>query len=260
MIVFVGDSFCAEFKRPKNFFNQPRAYYYQHDTRDKKFDSWIDFVQESTGLPVDCHGYAGQSWWFSWKKFWDDWSDRLQDITAIVFCHTSVHRINSSLLADGARAFYSKHLTAKWRDFGGSQQKAVDMWYKHLYDGDFQYFAQEYYFQMIKEKLSHIKTIHFRCFNDRINMERLPGMIFSTPLIHIAVAGSSGNKEAIDDDLARSDDRVCHMTKANNLELGQLVVDSLDNYCPGHAEIDMSRFTIVNPNYKHWPDGVYWNL
>ena len=267
MIVFVGDSYCSEYHVDPRV--APVRMYQNNlggSDYQRSYRSWIDVVRDMSGTRVDVHGYAGQSWWHSWSNFDRAWSHKLQQVQAVIFCHSNPERLNAVLDEPDTFAFpwdpkNKKLLADDEVKVHSPVQNAINVYYKYLFDPGFHDFAQNYYAEMLKEKLAHVKTIHFCCFPNTKGMDRLPGMVYTTPLLWLAIGGIGGSRQQVDSLFSSrpGPDVVCHMTQPVNQCLAELVICSLNDYTPGQYEIDIGQFDLPNPNYLNWPDGIYWN-
>lgn len=236
-IAFVGDSFCSDsLKAGPDRLHQTRMH------------GWLDVVREELGCNFDALGFGGRGWWYSWCKFEQHWMHRLDQLDAAVFCHTDHSRLHNS---------WNDNL----HDYSKSG-KVNETYFKHIYDGKFHEFTQIQYAKMLAEELKNIKTVHFTCFGaSDLLLNSLPGVVFNTPLQHIAVGGVNGTEQEIMTQLQKNGTGhlANHFTDANNRALGVLVAHTIQHYKPGRRDINLakSRFNIVNPNYKNWPDGSW---
>lgn len=236
-IAFVGDSFCADSLKAGP--GKP------HQTR---MHGWLDVVGEELDSNFDACGYGGRGWWYSWCKFEQHWMHRLDQLDAAVFCHTNYSRLHNSWNED-------------LQDYS-NEGPGNSAYFKYIYDDKFHEFAQLQYAKMLAEELRNIKTVHFTCFGaTELLLNTLPGVVFTTPLQHIAVGGLTGTEQEIMTQLQKNgpEHLANHFTDANNRALGMLVSQTIKHYKPGQREINLSEFNfdIVNPNYKNWPDG-HW--
>jgi hypothetical protein len=241
-IAFVGDSFCATYNRN----NQQCVELNQSNLSDS---AYTGIVSDHYGCNVAPYGWGGKSWWFSWNRFWKDWEFRLDELEAIVFTHTDYNRINSSdpdlpLMANySAGPDYLVHANQEY--------------FKYIHDRDFNIWAQEQYFKLLKEKVDKIKTVHLLCFTDTINKSHLlPGVVFITPLMHISIGEVRGSQKQIL--RAMNDQRANHLNDYNNRILADTIIHALDNYTPGQYPLPVEKFEQHNPNARYWPTGVYW--
>ena len=242
-IAFVGDSFCSSSKFSLNL--EPRFISSQSKTSDPTF---INQIAESTEYNVYSFGYGGKSWWFSRcqfvkaldsiprKKFRDQ-------LEVIVFFHTNPGRINNA---------YNYDL-----DNTPSGDPAINSYYKHIFDQDFHKWAQQHWFREINQNWNQIKTIHFHSFTETLEYSHLlPGVVYNTPLIHVSVGELQGTKKEIDNRLL-TDTRWNHLNTKNNMVLADIIIRTIDNYCPGNYDLDLSEFDIQNPNSINFPGGNY---
>lgn len=243
-IAFIGDSFCA-------FYEQDMPIVQLHQAR-VNFSAYPSISARHYQYNIAPYGFVGRSWWYSWSKFWKEWEHKLDQIAAIVFTHTNRERINSATTPEfPLMANYT--ISTATPDMVKAQQN----YFKYIHDYDFQGWAQESYFKMLKEKFNNIQTIHLHCFPHTVPLSHLlPGVIFTTPLIHISIGEIRGPKEKIVESF--SDGRANHLNSYNNQVLADIIIQSLDNYQPGQYELPIERFEQHNPNAAKWPMGKYW--
>lgn len=252
MIVIVSDSYACQWGFAHG--TQPVYKGWQHYIKNPARRSWVTEVAKYCNDQIDVHGYGGQSWWYSWYQFNKVWKDKLDQIDCMVFCHTDPGRINNGWNHDliKHRPEYDK---SKDND---ESVLARELFFKYIHDDEFNIFAQQSYFAMLAKMFSHIKTIHFFTSKPVVGIDQLPGMVFKTPLIQLSIAGATGTRQQILEkinDIIDPDSHANHLNMANNVALGKLVIDSIENYQPGMYEIDFSKFEVVNPNYTAWPNG-----
>lgn len=247
MIAVIGDSFCADY----DTLMIPTLRPHQTYTTD---ESWVTNVAIHYKKSVDVHGYGGKSWWYSWSAFESHWQGQFDKISAIIFCHSSHDRINTF------KSLLEPEIGGKYQVTKKERIRAIETFYKYLYDEQFQIFAQQQYAKMLHEKFGKIKTLHFfSVVPDRQVVANLPGSVFFTPLTQLAVAGINDKRENIAFIMNRQDSNRLnnHLTALNNKLLGMFVIDELENYRPGVRPLDMTKFEVRNPNHIHWPDGPW---
>lgn len=248
MIAIVGDSFCADYNISLTINSQRPHQTYVHSR------SWVTDVAYRYKKSVDVHGYGGKSWWYSWSAFQSVWKDRLDELSAIIFCHTNYNRINT------ANSMLEPTSSVKYQATKKEREHAVDAFYKYLHDEEFQLFAQRQYAKMLNEKFSKIKTLHFfSMVPDQQVALNLPGSVFLTPLTQVAISGINDTRDKISIMINQMGPGKLnnHLTLLSNIALGTFVIEELENYQPGVRPIDMSRFNVQNPNHIHWPDGPW---
>lgn len=229
-VAIVGDSYCASFR----YRTHPPGGR-THQNYDSKTPTWVDLVLDRYNDCVDVHGYGGRSWWYSWSKFYDFWHYRFDELDAAIFCHTGYSRINNAwndalcLMP----TYSSVDLPSAVND--SELNKAHTLYYKHIHDQEFYTFAQLGYAYAIARLLGHIKTVHFLCFEQPPEfVAALPGTVYTTPLFDIS--NSINAPRDIIDELPN------HFTPEINRAFGQLVIDAVENYQPGHRPIDLTQF------------------
>lgn len=241
-IAFVGDSFCASYSSGNKQLGWPPV---QDGTTEI---TYLDTVAETNNYTLYPYGFGGKSWWYSRQRFLEDlqripreiFEDQLE---VIVFCHTNSGRINNA---------WNRELSNT-----DTTSPEAQIFYRHFFDGDFHDWAQQKWFEEIKQRWSHIKTIHFHCFPDSVKWSNLlPGVVFTTPLIHVSVGELEGTDKEIDQAI-KTDKRYNHLNFQNNQVLAKFILGSIYNYNPGHYEIDMDNFEIVNPNANRFPQRGY---
>jgi hypothetical protein len=248
-IAFIGDSFCSTYGTSD--FNDNGSQWRQFGT---DAPTHPDLVVKHFDAVIDPCGYGGRSWWYSRSKFEYKWNWRFDEIQkqfkALIFFHTDHSRINNS---------WNDKLGMLQNARGdGAAGRAVESYYQHINDEDFDYWAQEQWFREIDRRYGHVKTVHFHCFPDTVKIgSLLPGIVFDTPLIHISIGELTGTDDAITKQMGAEESRHNHLSAQNNQALAQVIINAIEQLTPGHYDIPMDRFEIINPNATKWPKPRY---
>ena len=244
-IAFVGDSFCASYSDvAKNDINQR----FQKQTPY----SYTTTVANHYGYEVLPYGFSGKSWWYSWYKFEQDCLGELNQIEAIVFCHTNCERINST-----THDYLPQMCGNNFPNYSKELNQASESYFKYIEDPAFNNWAQQQYFKMLAEKYSNIKTIHLHCFDGTDKWSNLlPGVVFTTTLSQVSIGEITGSEQEIIQSF--TDNRANHLNKHNNKSLAKVIINALDNYTPGQYKLPLEIFEQPNHNAKNWPDGIFW--
>jgi hypothetical protein len=237
-IIFVGDSYCAS-TSSEHYDANGRQQFQDY----KPYPGHPAIVADHYGVDLYSYGYAGKSWWYSYRKFQQALKNnpnRLADALAVVFFHTDASRINSM-----NQELTSLHLP---QHFGQLLKRvpidtelaeASRLWVRHLYDIEFQDWAERQYFMELARQYSKVKTIHFHCFDASvIYSDLLPGRIYTTPL-YIISDNEPGQKQPM------GDTRANHLNEQNNLALADVIIQAIDRYTPGQYPIPLEGFDIV---------------
>lgn len=248
-IAFVGDSFCAAVDI-QDWKNRGR-HRWQVGTETP---AWPSLVAKKLDLVPHYHGYCGKSWWYSRHWFFERCKKLLDNnqIDIIVFCHTDPTRINH--LAEPLVNVMPDPETAEEEML----KKAQDLWRGYLYDETFARWCQNNWLLEIKNKFQHVpKIIQFASFYSHLfDNSNYSGMCFRTPLVNIQAGEYIGTTKEIQDQMsARYIPN--HFNEHNNQAMANVVIDAINNYCPGLYEINTSRFDIVNPNWINYPEGDF---
>jgi len=242
-IAFVGDSFCASYGVSTPLSGAKN----QVSVTDIAYPTVVSDHYQCAVAP---YGFEGKSWWYSWSKFQKDWGSSLDQLEAIVFTHTDSSRINSAISEDFP-LMSSKFVNP------GSMARINEDHFKYIHDQDFNEWAQEQYFKVLKEKFNNIKTVHFHCYDFSVRKSHLlPGVVFTTSLIQVSIGEQLGSKDQIAK--AFGDGRPNHLNSYNNQVLADVIIQALDNYMPGEYELPLEKFDQPNLNAANWPHGVYW--
>ena len=217
-IIYVGDSFCLD-----------EYHWFSHINIVKKYFSDCSIEKYSEG---------GASWFYSRNKFLEGTRDTFltdrDSVKALIFFHTTAYRLNNS-----------ENIIQY------QEQKKIMLSY---IDYKFQDWAQEQWFREIAREYADIPTIHYNNFKSNTPeiFNLLPGMVFTTPLIHISIGELTGTDNEI---LAHSekDNRANHFNEENNKIFGQHTIDAINNYTPGKFEIDILKFYRINCNAHRHP-------
>lgn len=243
-IAFVGDSFCAGYNY--EFWKLRGCPLWQKGVEPP---TYLDIVSRTNNYTLYPFGFGGKGWWYSRCRFIEElerlpkslFADQLE---TIVFCHTNPGRINNA---------WNRELSNTEID-----TSVIIDYYKHIFDGQFNEWAQQQWFKEITERWGHLKTIHFHCFPETVHLSHLlSGMIYTTPLVHISIGELTGSDKEISHQLVhdnKADHRFNHLNACNNNALAKLILRSIYDYRPGQYEIDLSIFDQVNPNASRWPD------
>ena len=174
-----------------------------------------------------------------------NWIDSKPQTDIVVFVHTNSDRIPTANEEIGT----IDHSNPGQNEAG----RAIQLYYKYIHDPQFLQWAQQQWFKEINTRWAHLKTIHFHCFPDSVKHSHLlPGMVFTTPLIHISIGELSGTDKEIDK-LILEDQRYNHLSAANNQILADIILRSIYKYRPGQYRLDLNEFQLVNPNSVKFP-------
>ena len=134
--------------------------------------------------------------------------------------------------------------------------ESLQRWVVDIVDYPFQDWAQEQWFHEIARTFKDVKQIHFNNYTFTVDnsIAILPGVVYTTPLIHISLGEATGTDAEVTKNFMSDDQRANHFNTANNIALGELVVATAQNYQPGVYPIDFSTFNITNPNPTRWPN------
>lgn len=243
-IAFVGDSYCACYGRVDQRKKNSR---WQCTSDDPV---WTDIVATHFNTTALAHGFGSKSWWYSRVSFLnaiEKTPGLLDEIDAVVFCHTDYSRINNSDNHELNNSIQSV------------QEQAVKLYIQHLYDMNFQQWTCEQWFKELALVFGNKKTIHFHSFLNTIPMSHLlPGTVFTTPLVHITVGQETGTTTQIENSMNNTaNHRHNHFNDHNNRALAQLVISALENYQPGQRSINLTDFDQPNHNAHRWPNPGY---
>jgi len=260
-IAFVGDSFCASMSQDHWIRNGRRLWQLGVEPT---IDAFPSLVANHYDLNLLAHGYSSKSWWYSRAQFLKQLKEnpRIKDkLTAIVFCHSDYNRINcDSTYACTANAYGTRDKNSYSNEEDRQVAEAQRQWAKHLYDNNFQVWAQRNWFREISSEWSQVKQVHFHCFSQTEEDQQnhlLMGQRFTTPLMHISVSERQGTPKEVNAQIINDTTCANHMNNSGNRAMAEIIIDALDNYKHQINPITMSKFNIVNPNYANYPDGKF---
>tara|TARA_R110000822_G_scaffold78725_6_gene188536 strand:+ start:617 stop:1426 length:810 start_codon:yes stop_codon:yes gene_type:complete len=257
-IVFVGDSFCSSWR---GYSAIPHQYLQQHDD-DPSHVSWLDVAAAELELNLYSFGFAGRSWYYSRIQLFDHMQydpSWIESVDLMVFCHTNSQRYNTANGNIGVEMLdinYQPHPDDAQRREKIDTATSLKRWAVDLIDNPYQEWAQHQWFHEIARTFKDVKQIHFNNYTFSVDssITILPGVVYTTPLIHISLGEATGTDSEIIKNFMSEDQRANHFNSTNNTALGQLVAETAQNYNPGAYKIDMNRFEIVNPNSTLWPN------
>ena len=243
-IAFIGDSYCNAYEW--NHWVQLGRPKYQHGASRAEFPTHPSIVADYFNWQLLPLGFGGRSWWYTRQRLLDvvKTTAPLEQMQALVFFHTGYSRINIA--------------HEKTESTVTSSDPAVQSYYKHLYDDDFNRWAQQQWFKEINTVYGHLKTIHFNCFSTSVDYcNLLPGMVYTTPLVNISIGEITGTEAEIDLAISTKETRKNHLNSHNNQALATVIIEAINNYEPGHYAIDTSRFEQPNTNAVNYPNPGY---
>jgi hypothetical protein len=259
-IVFVGDSYCSAWAGPSVIPHWPRQQKFILGNSGRR--SWLDVSAAKLGLDLYSFGFSGASWYYSRLqlfKHMDLDPDWIKNVAVMVFCHTDCWRYNTSNGDVGVEMAMPDYQPADKNEFYEGKvraAKAYKSWLLDLMDVDYQFWVQEQWFHEIARTFQHVPQMHFCAFPHNVDIAKkiLPGIVFTTPLVHVSLGEATGTDAEIVEKFMVNDQRCNHFSMQNNQALGDLVADSMQNYQPGARSIDTDKFDIINPNAVNWPN------
>ena len=247
-IVFVGDSYCASYNNDSSLLKDQlskdqNSVTCQHKVSDDGIPCHPSLVANHFNCSLHPHGYGGKSWWYSRQKYRQFYLNAfsIDNTLAVIFFHTHPNRINNA---------WNDNLAKRLHD-----AVAIKQYYLEIHDPDYDNWACQQWFKEIAQEHTQVKTIHFHCFPETVKWsDLLPGMIYTTPLIHISIGELTGTDTEIMNKSSTAEDRHNHLNEHNNRALSDIIIHSIENYQPGQQTIDLSKFQQVNPNANRFPN------
>ena len=259
-IVFVGDSYCSAWSGPSVIRHWSRQQKFHNLDRNRC--SWLDVSAAKLGLDLYSFGFSGASWYYSRVQLFRHMASNpgwIENVAVMIFCHTDCWRYNTSNVDIGVEMSmpdYQPAFKDQYYEDNVRTAKAYKTWLLDLMDADYQFWAQEQWFHEIARTFQHVPQMHFFAFPHNVDIGKkiLPGIVFTTPLVHVSLGEATGTDEEITQKFMSTDQRSNHFSMQNNQALGDLVADSMQNYQPGARPIDTDKFDIINPNAVCWPN------
>lgn len=259
-IVFVGDSYCSAWGGPSVISHWPRQQKFH--PRDLNRRSWLDVSADRLGLDLYSFGFAGVSWYYSRLQLFKHMASNpgwIENVAVMIFCHTDCWRYNTgngTIGVEMSMPDYQPAFKDQYYEDNVRAAKAYKTWLLDLMDVDYQSWAQEQWFHEIARTFQHVPQMHFCAFPHNVDIAKkiLPGIVFTTPLVHVSLGEATGTDAEIVQKFMANDQRSNHFSMQNNQALGDLVADSVQNYQPGARPIDTDKFDIINPNAANWPN------
>tara|TARA_B110000503_G_C7078148_1_gene383886 strand:- start:287 stop:1096 length:810 start_codon:yes stop_codon:yes gene_type:complete len=257
-IVFVGDSYCSSWAGHSAI---PHQYLQQKDNNPNHV-SWLDVAAAKLELNLYSFGFAGRSWYYSRVQLFKHMQydpDWLESVDLMVFCHTDSSRYNTGNGDIGNEMInvdYCPHPDDRQYNHKLNLADSLRRWAVDLVDHHYHDWAQEQWFHEIARTFKDVKQIHFNNYTFTVDnsIAILPGVIYTTPLIHISLGEATGTDAEVTKNFMSYDKRANHFNAHNNLALGNIIIATAQDYKPGVYPIDTSRFKIVNPNATRWPN------
>ena len=259
-IVFVGDSYCSAWGGPSVISHWPRQQKFHPSDRNRC--SWLDVSAAKLGLDLYSFGFAGASWYYSRLQLFKHMASNpgwIENVAVMIFCHTDCWRYSTGdghIGVEMSMPDYQPAFKDQYYEDNVRTAKAYKTWLLDLMDADYQFWAQEQWFHEIARTFQHVPQMHFCAFPHNVDIAKkiLPGIVFTTPLVHVSLGEATGTDAEIVEKFMANDQRSNHFSMQNNQALGDLVADSMQNYQPGARPIDTDKFDIINPNAANWPN------
>lgn len=259
-IVFVGDSFCSAWSGTSGI--PHRVQQQQSNGNDAARNSWLDEAASALELNLYSFGFSGRSWYYSRTQLFGQMQydpEWINSVDLMIFCHTNSTRYNTcngNIGVEMADVDFRPHSDDAEYAHKLNLANSLRAWLADLMDTNHQDWAQEQWFHEIARTFQNIKQIHFNNFTHTVDKASalLPGVVFTTPLIHISLGEATGTDAEVTKNFMSIDQRVNHLNSHNNRALANLVVATAQNYQPGIYPIDVSVFDYINPNASRWPN------
>lgn len=255
-IVFVGDSYCSSWAGPSVI---PHRDAQQKDTSHRV--SWLDLAAAKLELNLYSFGFAGRSWYYSRQQLFEHMEydpEWINSVDLMVFCHTNANRYNT-----GNGDVGNEMLAADYRPHKEDQQykykldlaEALQRWLTDLIDNPYQDWVQEQWFHEIARTFKNVKQVHFNNYPFTVDKTTavLPGVVYTTPLVHISLGEASGTDSEVVKNFMADDKRVNHFNTQNNTALADVLIATARDYQPGARPIDLTNFDLPNKNAVNWP-------
>lgn len=257
-IVFVGDSYCSSWSGASVI---PHLHSQQKD-EDATHFSWLDVAASKLELNLYSFGFAGRSWYYSRKQLFDHMEydpDWINSVDLMVFCHTNANRFNTGNGDVGNEMMdrsYRPHKLDHQYQYKLDLAESLQRWLTDLIDNPYQNWCQEQWFHEIARTFGAVRQIHFNNFPFTVDKTTaiLPGVVYTTPLVHISLGEATGTDAEITNNFLINDRRVNHFSSHNNLALGNVIAATAQDYQPGVRPIDLSEFDLPNKNAVNWPN------
>jgi len=257
-IVFVGDSYCSSWAGPSVI---PHRNAQQKDD-NKTHVSWLDRSATKLGLNLYSFGFAGRSWYYSRRQLFDHMEydpEWINTVDLMVFCHTDDNRLNTGNGDVGNEMLavnYRPHKEDQRYKYKIELAQLLQRWTLDLIDNPFQTWAHEQWFYEIARTFGHVKQVHFNNYPFTVDNTTaiLPGVVYTTPLVHISLGEATGTDAEIVKNFMTDDQRVNHFNPHNNAALANIVIATAQDYQPGIRSIDLTNFDLPNKNAFNWPN------
>jgi len=244
-IAFVGDSFCAQSVRLGT--NHPC-----------EGNSYLDIVADELDADIICTGLGGSALYYAYKQI----KTVIEKSDYIVICVTNPNRLyNKNIQVDFNDGMSTTFLN--WNDDineGDEYKKAITLYYKMLYDEEYNLDVQAGFIQLIDNILFDYKQrcIWLPCFENSVN-NYIPksGPIARIPLIAISKSEFSCEEDWISflSADARDPDRNNHMSSENNKNLAYFIRDMFEQENKNIDIEDYFHFNMLGPGQCHIHNG-----
>lgn len=215
-IIVVGDSFCAT------------------------AHAWPSSLASRLGLNLICHGEGGQAWWNS-RMFLNTLSaDCIDQTEVMIFVHTNAERIPTSNLEIGKINHSASPVT--------ELEHAIQLYFKHIFEPEFLYWAQDSWFKEISQRYADKKIVHLHSFPwSRRSEHLLKGLNIRTNLCAISL-----NELGAEEFTLIHDHRLNHLNDYNNKVLAAQLAEKINQYSEQSMDIDASQYEHKTLRWLNW--------
>jgi hypothetical protein len=211
------------------------------DSFSSNAQGWPSIVANQLNLNLICYGEGGQSWWSS-KHFLNSVSGTdIENCEAVIFAHTNSDRVPTSNKTIGK-------INHSQLNKNNEIELAVALYFKYIHDSEFVHWAHKKWFEEISVRWAHTKIVNLHCFPWTWDSRTVLSGVNVWP----SLSSISLNEVDAKEFSLIHDQRSNHLNTHNNQELANQVVDMINNYTPGDARLDLTKFQHLTDKWTHW--------
>jgi len=214
-LIVVGDSFCAS------------------------NDGWPQQLADTLGLNLICYGRGGESWWAVRKFLATLTADQINATQTIVFVHTNAERIPT----DNSKLVTFDYQNPNLKD---QEELAVHLYYKHVFNPEFMFWAQQQWFAEIEQQWKNKQVLHLHSFPWTTQHK------FSATTVLPSLCALSLNELGAETFSLINDVRPNHLNRYNNGILAHQLSEIIASNTVGTVTLKVEEFQQATTRWLTW--------
>ena len=203
-------------------------------------DGWPQMLADKLGLNLICKASGGWAWWHIRQRLKILGEQVLSDAEFVIVLHTNFDRINTTEVVNAG--------TADYVDPKSEFDTAVQLFYKYLYNEEFNRWAQKHWFEELNDITKNCKLVNLFSFDGPMeDSSMLHGLNVYPDLCQLSLKETKPTSwlktgKKVNEGLL-NDMRMNHLSCENNQILADQLYEILQQqYSHGSANLNVERF------------------